>query len=131
MDNKTTRKFYVTTAIDYVNSAPHLGHAYQKIIADVLARWHRLHRDDVWFLTGTDEHGQKIARAAREAGLSENEFVDKMSKKFKEAWKLLNLSPNRFIRTTDKDHEKVVQDFTRKIKKDIYKGVYEGLYCID
>jgi methionyl-tRNA synthetase len=123
-------KFYITTAIDYVNAEPHIGHAYQKIVADALARWHKLKGNKVFFLTGTDEHGQKIARSAKEAGLSEKEFVDKMSKKFKEAWENLDISFDRFIRTTDKDHEKFVQDFVKKIEKDIYKGSYEGLYCV-
>ena len=124
------RKFYVTTAIDYVNADPHIGHAYQKIIADALARWHKLKAKKVFFLTGTDEHGQKIANSAEEAGKTPKEFVDKISKKFEEAWKILNIDYDRFIRTTDKDHEKLVRDFVKKIKKDIYKGKYEGLYCI-
>ncbi len=123
------KKFYVTTAIDYVNAEPHIGHAYQKIVADVLARWHRLRGEKVKFLTGTDEHGQKISRVAKEQGMSEKEFVDKMAEKFKEAWDKLNVKYDRFIRTTDKDHEKFVQEFIKKIKKDIYKGEYEGLYC--
>lgn len=125
------KKFYVTTAIDYVNSRPHVGHSYQKIIADILARFHRLKGEDVFFLTGTDEHGQKVNRAAEEAGLSPKEFADKMSVYFKNAWKALNVMPDRFIRTTDKDHEKVAQDITKMIWKngDIYKGFYEGLYC--
>jgi len=122
-------RFYITTAIDYVNAEPHIGHAYQKIIADVLARWHKLKGEKVFFLTGTDEHGQKLAKSAKKAGLSEKEFVDKMSKKFREAWKALNIQCDRFIRTTDSDHEKFVQEFIKKIKKDIYKDEYEGYYC--
>jgi len=123
-------KFYITTAIDYVNAEPHIGHAYQKIVADALARWNKLKGKKVFYLTGTDEHGQKIARSAKEAGFSEKEFVDKMSKKFKEAWKNLDIGFDRFIRTTDKDHEKFVRNFIKKIEKDIYKGSYEGLYCV-
>ncbi len=123
------KKFYVTTAIDYVNAEPHIGHAYQKIIADVLSRWHKLKGKKVWFLTGTDEHGQKLSRTAGEKGLTEKEFVDKMAKKFKQAWDKLDVEYDRFIRTTDKDHEKLVQEFVKKIEKDIYKGTYEGLYC--
>ncbi|OYT41387.1 methionine--tRNA ligase [Candidatus Pacearchaeota archaeon ex4484_26] len=123
-------KFYITTAIDYVNADPHIGHAYQKIIADVLARWHKLKGKDVFFLTGTDEHGQKLVRSAEEKGKSLKEFVDEMSEKFKEAWKALHIEYDRFIRTTDKDHEKFVQKFVKKIKKDIYKGEYEGFYCV-
>jgi methionyl-tRNA synthetase len=124
-------KFYVTTAIDYVNADPHIGHTYQKLIADALARWHKIKGEKVWFLTGTDEHGQKISRSAKKAGLTEKEFVDKISKKFKDSWKLLEIGCDRFIRTTDKDHEKFVQEFIGKIKEDIYKGHYEGIYCVD
>ncbi len=126
----TKKKFYITTAIDYVNAEPHIGHAYQKIIADALARWHKLKDEDVFFLTGTDEHGLKISRSAEKAGLSEKEFVDKMAKKFKQAWEKLNVKFDRFIRTTDKDHEKFVQNFVKKVEKDIYKGEYEGYYCV-
>ncbi|MBI2449112.1 methionine--tRNA ligase [Candidatus Pacearchaeota archaeon] len=126
-----SKKFYITTAIDYVNAHPHIGHAYQKIAADVLARWHRIQGDKVFFLTGTDEHGQKIAKAAKEAGLSEKKFVDKISSEFIDAWKNLGISYNRFIRTTDKDHEEVAKKFVELMNKkgDIYKGTYEGLYC--
>jgi len=128
----TKKKFYITTAIDYPNAEPHIGHAYQKIIADVLARWHRLLGEDVRFLTGLDEHGKKIAETAEKQGLSPKKFVDKMAEKFIEAWKLLNVQPDRFIRTTDKDHEKLVQEIIKKTDKngDIYLGKYEGLYCV-
>ncbi|MAG61458.1 methionine--tRNA ligase [Candidatus Pacearchaeota archaeon] len=127
------KKFYVTTAIDYVNAEPHIGHAYQKIVADALARWHKLLGDEVRFLTGTDEHGKKVQNAAKAAGKSPKEFVDETSKKFKEAWKALNVIPNRFIRTTDKDHAKIVKEFIEKCEKkgDIYKGTYEGNYCVN
>jgi len=124
------KTFYITTAIDYVNADPHIGHAYQKIIADALARWHKLKGERVFYLTGTDEHGQKLVRSAEEKGKSPKEFVDETSKKFKEAWKALNIKYDRFIRTTDKDHEKFVQKFIDKIKKDIYRGEYEGYYCV-
>ncbi len=123
------KKFYITTAIDYVNAQPHVGHAYQKIIADALARWHKLKGEKVRFLTGTDEHGKKIAISAKEAGKKPKEFVDSISKKFKEAWKNLNINYDRFIRTTDADHERFVQEFVKKVEKDIYKGKYEGYYC--
>jgi len=125
-------KFYITTAIDYVNAEPHIGHAYQKVIADVLARWHKSKGEDVWFLTGTDEHGKKVEQSAKRAGKTPKEFVKLMSDKFEKAWKALNIIPNRFIRTTDKDHQKVVRDFVEKCNKsgDIYKGDYEGLYCV-
>ena len=123
-------KFYITTAIDYVNAKPHIGHAYQKIIADALARWHKLKGENVFFLTGTDEHGLKISRSAEKAGQTEKEFVDKMSTKFIKCWETLNVKFDRFIRTTDKDHEKFVQEFVKKVEKDIYKGEYEGYYCV-
>ena len=127
-----TKKFYITTAIDYVNAEPHIGHAYQKIIADVLARWHRLNGNDVFFLTGTDEHGKKVQEAAEKAGKKPKEFVDEISNKFKEAWRVLKVQYDRFIRTTDKDHEKVVQEIIKKAKDkgDIYLGEYEGWYCV-
>ena len=126
-----TNRFYITTAIDYVNAEPHIGHAYQKIIADALARWNKLQNKDVYFLTGTDEYGKKIANSAKKANKNPKEFVDETSKKFKESWKKLNIQPNRFIRTTDKDHKKIVQEFIKKCEKagDIYKGEYEGYYC--
>lgn len=126
------KKFYVTTAIDYPNSEPHIGHAYQKIVADVLARWHKSLGEEVWFLTGTDEHGKKIQEVAEKNEKTPKEFVDDVSKKFKEAWKFLNIKPSRFIRTTDKDHEKIVKEMIIKCDKagDIYKGSYEGRYCV-
>ncbi len=124
--------FYVTTPIYYVNDVPHIGHAYTTIAADVLARFHRLRGEKVFFLTGTDEHGQKIAEAAKAAGLQPKEFCDKIAPRFAEAWKKLNLTPDFFIRTTDPRHEKVVREIIEKIYKAgfIYKGKYEGLYCV-
>ncbi|MCK4997822.1 methionine--tRNA ligase [Candidatus Pacearchaeota archaeon] len=124
-------KFYVTTAIDYVNAAPHIGHAYQKIIADVLARWNKLSGKDVLFVTGTDEHGKKVQESAEKAGVEVKEFVDSIVVKFKEAWKSLNIDYDRFIRTTDEDHKKVVEEFIQKCndKGEIYKDKYTGLYC--
>jgi methionyl-tRNA synthetase len=128
---KAKKTFYVTTAIDYVNAEPHIGHAYQKIVADILARWSRIQGRETFFLTGTDEHGKKIALSAEKAGKSPKEFADEMAEKFKLAWKKLNIQHDRFIRTTDKDHEKTVVEFIKKISKnkDIYKGKYEGYYC--
>lgn len=125
------KKFYVTTAIDYVNSEPHIGHAYQKIIADVLARWHKQKGEEVFFLTGTDEHGQKISRSAEEKGKTPKKFVDEIAPRFEQAWKSLNVKFDRFIRTTDKDHEEAVKEFIKLVEKkgDIYKGKYKGLYC--
>lgn len=126
------KKFYVTTAIDYPNAEPHIGHAYQKVIADIFSRWHKLLGEKVYFLTGTDEHGKKIQEVAEKAGKTPRQLVDENSEKFKTAWKALNIAPNRFIRTTDKDHEKLVQEAIKKSDKngDIYLGSYEGLYCV-
>ena len=125
------KKFYVTTAIDYTNDMIHIGHSYQKIIADVLARYHRLVGDKTFFLTGTDEHGGTSEQAAKKAGKTPQEFVDEISKKDKEQLDLLGISYDRFIRTTDPDHKKVVEEFYKKVEAagDIYKGEYKGFYC--
>jgi methionyl-tRNA synthetase len=125
------KKFYVTTAIDYTNDVIHIGHAYQKIISDVLARYHRLIGDKTFFLTGTDEHGQKVEKSAKEKGINPKEFVDKIAAEDKKQWDGLNISYDRFIRTTDEDHIKFAQEFYLKAKAngDIYKKKYEGLYC--
>ncbi len=125
-------KFYITTAIDYTNSKPHLGHAYEKIIADVIARWHRIRGEDVFFLIGTDEHGQKVERAAIAAGKTPKEFVDELVKFFKELYEKLNISYNDFIRTTEDRHIKIAKEIFKKVfdRGDIYKGFYEGLYCV-
>jgi methionyl-tRNA synthetase len=127
-----TKKFYVTTPIYYPNDIPHVGHAYTTIVADVISRFYRLNGYDVFFLTGTDEHGKKIQEAAEKAGKKPKEFVDELIPKFKDAWKKLNINYDRFIRTTDKDHEKIVQEVLQKVydKGDIYFGKYEGLYCV-
>jgi methionyl-tRNA synthetase len=126
------KKFYITTAIDYTNAKPHLGHVYEKIIADVLARWHRLKEEDVFFLTGTDEHGQKVEKTAIKASKSPQEFVDDLVKFFIECYKKLEISNDDFIRTTEERHVKVAQQIFKKVfdKGDIYKGQYEGLYCV-
>lgn len=126
-------KFYITTAIDYINDIIHIGHAYQKIVADVLARYHRLLGNNVFFLTGVDEHGGKAETAAQNAGVEVKEWADKISQLDKNELELLNISFDRFIRTTDKDHEKTVIDFWRKVEKsgDIYLGKYTGIYCED
>ncbi len=125
------KKVYITTAIDYVNADPHIGHAYQKIVADVLVRWNKLKGNEVFFVTGTDEHGKKIKDSAEKKGIEVKKFVDNISKKFKKAWEELGIKPDRFIRTTDKDHIKIVKEFIIKCDKngDIYKGIYSGLYC--
>ncbi|MDD5253575.1 MAG: methionine--tRNA ligase [Candidatus Nanoarchaeia archaeon] len=124
-------KYYITTAIDYVNAKPHIGHAYEKIIADVLARWNRIKGKDVFYLTGTDENAQKNAQAAEEAKKDVKKFVDENVKYFIDLCKKLNLSNDYFIRTTEKRHIKISQEiFSKVLKKgDIYKGTYEGLYC--
>lgn len=125
-------KFYITTAIDYVNAPAHVGHAYEKTCADVLARWHRLKEDDVFFLTGTDENAEKNEQAAKEVGIETKKFVDLNTKKFMYLCKKLNLSNNDFIRTTEDRHVKVAQSIFKKLydKGYIYKGRYEGLYCV-
>jgi len=125
------KKFYITTAIDYVNASPHIGHAYEKICADVIARWHRMKGEDVYFLTGTDENAQKNVQAAEKAGVSVGKFVDENSKKFIELTKILNISNDDFIRTTEERHTKTAQLIFKKLydKGDIYKGFYEGFYC--
>lgn len=125
-------KYYITTAIDYVNAEPHIGHAYQKIVADVLARWNKLLDKDVFFLTGTDEHGKKVQTAAQSKNRNPKDFVDEISLKFIDSWKKLNINYDRFIRTTDSDHQEFVKQFIQKCydKGDIYKGIYSGFYCV-
>ncbi|MDR2425991.1 MAG: class I tRNA ligase family protein [Endomicrobium sp.] len=125
-------KFYITTPIYYVNDIPHIGHSYTTIAADILARWKRLNGFDVYFLTGTDEHGTKIAQAAKEKGKIPQELCDEMSEKFKEAWKLLNITNDDFIRTTEKRQQHTVQTIVQVLfdKKLIFKNKYEALYCV-
>lgn len=124
--------FYVTTPIYYVKDAPHLGHAYTTVNADALARWHRLIGDDVFFLTGTDEHGQKVARAAEEQGRSPQEWTDELSPRFAQAWAELGISNDDFIRTTQPRHHAAVQTFLSRIRDNGYivKDTYSGLYCV-
>lgn len=124
-------KFYLTTAIDYANGAPHIGHAYEKIQTDVLARHFRQRYDDVYFLTGTDEHGIKIQKTAASMGITPKELCDINANKFKECWAGLDISYDKFIRTTDDYHEAIVQKIFKKLqdKGDIYKHSYTGLYC--
>ncbi len=132
LDQKSqNRRFYVTTAIDYTNDVVHIGHSYQKIVADVLARYHRLIGDKTFFLTGTDEHGQKVEKSAKEKKIAPKKFVDGIVAKNKTEWNSLNISYDRFIRTTDKDHVEFAQKFYLKTKAagDIYLSKYEGLYC--
>ncbi len=125
-------KRYITTPIYYVNDVPHIGHAYTTIIADTMARYYRLKGDEVYFLTGTDEHGQKIEEAAKSRGKSPKEYADEVSGKFRALWDEFDISYDKFIRTTDEYHKKGVQKaFEVMLKKgDIYKGHYEGNYCV-
>jgi len=124
-------KFYITTPIYYVNDKPHLGHAYTTLVADVLVRYFKLKGEKVFFLTGTDEHGAKIEKAAKEAKKSLQEFCDEKAEQFKKAWANLNISYDKFIRTSDKEHIEAVQNVLKVLfnKGLIYKGTYEGLYC--
>ncbi len=129
-----TEKFFITTAIDYINAKPHIGHAYEKVAADVLARFYsaKYGRDRVRFLTGTDEHGSKIEKAAAASGVALKEFTDQTAAQFSFAWDQLNIQPDRLIRTTDADHIKTVEDLLIKIKDNgyVYEGEYSGLYCV-
>lgn len=127
-----TKKFYITTAIDYVNAKPHIGHAFEKVLADALARWKRLSGKKVFFMTGVDENAQKNVQAAENAGIAVKKFIDKNTGFFLELVKGLNISHDKFIRTSAREHGKVVQKILRKIieKGDIYKGKYEGYYCV-
>src|SRR5579864_5179209 len=125
-------KYYITTAIDYINGKPHIGHSYEKVAADVLARLNRLKPEtDVFFLTGTDEHGAKIAQFAKAQGIPEPKFAEQTAKLFAKAWDNLEVSYDRFIRTNDSDHIKTVTAILEKIKQRgyVYEGEYTGLYC--
>jgi methionyl-tRNA synthetase len=125
-------RYFITTPIYYVKDAPHVGHAYTTVNADALARWHRLAGDDVFFLTGTDEHGQKVARAAEEQGMGPLEWTDRLSPRFAEAWAGLDIANDDFIRTTEPRHAVAVQRFLAKVHENghIYKDTYRGLYCV-
>lgn len=128
MDNK---KYYISTAIAYTSSRPHLGNTYEIVLADSIARYKRLQGYDVYFQTGTDEHGEKIENKAIETGITPQEYVDNVASLVKKEWDSLNTSYDKFIRTTDKNHERIVQEIFKKFydQGDIYKGEYEGLYC--
>lgn len=125
------KSFYITTPIYYVNDVPHIGHAYTTIACDVLARFKRLAGFDTYFLTGTDEHGQKIERSAKERGIGPQEYVDKIAEIFRDNWDRLHISNDDFIRTSQERHKKVVQQIFQKLydNGDIYKGTYSGWYC--
>ncbi len=124
--------YYVTTPIYYVNDVPHIGHAYTTVAADAIARWHRLKGERVFFLTGTDEHGQKVARAAAAHGRDPQSWCDEMVGRWKEVWERLDISYDDFIRTTEERHTRPVQEFVRLLyeRGEIYLGQYEGLYCV-
>lgn len=125
------KPYYITTAIAYASGKPHIGNTYEAVLADAIARYKRAEGFDVFFQTGTDEHGQKIEEKAEAAGISPQEFVDRAAGEIKSIWDLMNTSYDKFIRTTDKDHEEQVQKIFKKLydQGDIYKGHYEGLYC--
>ena len=124
--------FYLTTPIYYINDIPHLGHAYTTVAADFVARWRRMEGRNVFFLTGTDEHGEKVARAAEGRGLEPKAWADEVVPRWREVWQALDISNDDFIRTTEQRHEKPVQEFVQALydKGEIYLGSYEGLYCV-
>ena len=124
--------FYVTTPIYYVNDKPHIGHAYTTILADVLARYHRLTATSTYFLTGTDEHGQKVQRAAEKAGMSAQEQADRTVVRFQELWERLEITHDDFIRTTEDRHKTVVQAILQDLydRDEIYRADYDGWYCV-
>lgn len=126
------KKFYITTPIYYINDIPHIGHTCTTVAADIIARLHRQKGEEVFFLTGTDEHGQKVAECAEREGINPQDYCDKIAPRFSEAWKSLNISYDFFIRTTDPRHEKIVGEVFNKFyeKGDVYKAKYEGWYCI-
>jgi len=128
-----TKSFYLTTPIYYVNDAPHIGHAYTTVAGDVLTRWHRQKGESVWFLTGTDEHGQKVMRTAEQNNVAPQAWVDKLVQDaWKPNWEHLNIANDDFIRTTEKRHTERVQKFLQSLKDSghIYAGKYEGPYCV-
>ena len=125
------KNFYITTPIYYVNAKPHLGHAYTTIVADSLSRFHKTLGDNTMFLTGTDEHGDKIVKAAEKQGVSPKEFVDGISGLFQQLWPHLGIENDAFVRTTDEDHKARVQRFLQQVYDagDIYFGEFGGHYC--
>ena len=126
------KKYYITTAIAYTSGKPHIGNTYEAVLADSIARFKRYQGYDVFFQTGTDEHGQKIELKAKDAGVTEQAFVDGVAKEIRDIWDLMGTSYDKFIRTTDKDHERQVQKIFKRLydQGDIYKGYYEGMYCV-
>ena len=130
---KNKGPYYITTAIAYTSGKPHIGNTYEIILADAIARFKRKEGYDVYFQTGSDEHGQKIETRAIEDGCSPKEFVDKTAAEIKRLWDMCNTSYDRFIRTTDEDHVKCVQKIFKKLYDQgyIYKGSYDGMYCTE
>ena len=127
------KSFYLTTPIYYVNDAPHIGHAYTTVAGDVLTRWHRQRGESVWFLTGTDEHGQKVMRTAEANGVAPQAWADKLVEDaWKPNWRALNIANDDFIRTTEDRHMNRVQTFLTSLKDKgyIYQGDFEGPYCV-
>ena len=126
------KKFYITTAIAYASSKPHIGNAYDIVLADMIAREKRLEGYDVFFMTGSDEHGMKIEEKAKEKGISPKEYVDNAAAQIKSVWDSMNTTYDKFIRTTDADHEAAVSEMFKKLynQGDIYKSEYEGKYCV-
>ena len=126
------KRFYITTPIYYVNAEPHIGHAYTTIVADVIARFYKLSGFDTFFLTGTDEHGDKIVEAAEKSGETVRSYVDRISNTFKETWPDLSVENDYFVRTTDSKHIETVKNILSKVfeKGDIYFSEYEGKYCV-
>ena len=124
--------YYATTPIFYVNAAPHIGHAYTTILVDVVTRFHRLKGDDTYYLTGTDEHGEKVAKAAAAAGMEPQAYVDRVSGQFRATWDSMGIAYDGFIRTTEAAHKKVVQEVLQRVYDagDIFYGEYSGLYCV-
>ncbi len=136
--NSSKRRYFITTPIYYVNDKPHIGHTRPTVAADILSRFHRIKGDEVFFLTGTDEHGSKVAEEAEKLGISPQELCDRNSQLYKGAWKKLNISYDYFVRTTDQRHiqavEKLLEKLNRAIddksQKIVYPGEYSGLYCV-
>ena len=125
------KKFYITTAIAYASAKPHIGNTYEIVLADAIARFKRLQGYDVYFQTGTDEHGQKIENKAKEVGLTPKEYVDSMTSEIKNIWDIMDTTYDKFVRTSDTKHKEIVSKIFKKLydKGDIYKGEYTGLYC--
>ena len=127
-----SQPFYITTPIYYVTDAPHIGHLYTTVACDIMARYQKAQGRDVWFLTGTDEHGQKIEKKAKESGETPQALADRVVQRYVEAWKVYGIQYDDFIRTTEARHKKVVQELIARLMKtgDIYLDAYEGWYCV-